>query len=252
MITPPPLIDVKPGDPITSQNWNNVNQAIRILYDALNKSLGTLAVTVKNKADGNPVRAAIVTATPTGDSGRPLRVALFAGAGANVYQMQQLLPGAYDVVIEADGYNSETRPITMDPNGSDQPLTIELTATQLLFPMPNLFGLALNEAVDKVVTQGGFQVGRIIDSHGQEIPPGAITEDAKLAAVLGQVPEPGTPIPKNTPVQIHISAKAEFAERVKVPDLRGLTLEEAKAKLEASRLVVGETGNLGAKMIIPL
>jgi len=252
MITPPPLIDVKPGDPITSQSWNNVNQAIRILYDAVNKSLGTLAVTVKNKADGNPVRAAVVTATPTGDSGRPLRVGLFAGAGANVYQVQQLLPGAYDVTIEADGYNSETRPITMDPNGSDQPLTIELTATQLLFPMPNLFGLALNEAVDKVVAEGGFQVGRIIDSHGQEIPPGAITEDAKLAAVLNQVPEPGMPIPKNTPVQIHISAKAEFAERVKVPDLRGLTLEEAKAKLEASRLVVGETGTLGTKTIIPL
>lgn len=252
MITPPPLIDVKPGDPITSQSWNNVNQAIRILYDALNKSLGTLAVTVKNKADGNPVRAAVVTATPTGDSGRPLRVGLFAGAGANVYQIQQLLPGAYDVTIEADGYNAETRTIAMDQNGSDQPVTVDLTATQLLFPMPNLFGLALNEAVDKVVTEGGFQVGRIIDSHGQEIPPGAITEDAKLAAVLNQVPEAGMPIPKNTPVQIHISAKAEFAERIKVPDLRGLTLEEAKAKLEASRLVVGETGNLGTKTIIPL
>lgn len=245
MITPPPLIDVKPGDPITSQSWNNVNQAIRILYDAINKSLGTLSVTVKDKADGNPVRGAVVTATPTGDTGRPVRAGIFAGAGGNLYLLQQLLPGAYDVAIEADGYNTETRPISMDQNGSDQPLTVELTATQLLFAMPNLFGLALNQAVDKVVSEGGFQVGRIIDSHGQEVPPGAIPDGFQLAAVLGQLPEPGTPIPKNTPVQIHISAKAEFAERVKVPDLRGLTLEEAKAKLEASRLAMGETGNLG-------
>jgi len=250
MLTPPPLIDVKPGDPITSQSWNNVQQAIRLLYDALNKSLGTL--TVLAKADGNPVRGAVVTATPTGDTGGPLRVGLFAGATANHYEIQQLIPGAYDVTVEADGYNTATRSITMDPNSGDQPLTIELTATQLLFPMPNLFGLALNQAVDAVVTQGGFQVGRIIDSHGQEVPPGAIPDDFKLAAVLGQVPEPGMQIPKNTPVQIHISAKAEFAERIKVPDLRGLTLEEAKAKLEASRLVVGETGNLGIKTIIPL
>lgn len=247
MITSPPLIDVKPGDPITSQSWNNVLLAIRTIYDALNKSLGALSIIVKNKANGNPIRNAIVTVVPTGDTGRPIRTGLYAsgdankyGGAVNKYLVHQLMPGAYDVVGEAEGFNSETRPITMDQVGSSLELVIEMIAKELVFPMPILFGMALNIAVD-AVTKEGFQVGRIIDSHGKEIPPGAIPDEAKVAAVLGQVPEPGTLIPKNTPVHIHISAKAEFVERVKVPSLLGLTLEEAKAKLEASRLVLGET-----------
>ena len=53
----------------------------------------------------------------------------------------------------------------------------------------------------------------------------------------------GEIVPKNTSVQLHISAKV--AQQVKVPNLAGLTLAEAKAQLEALGLAVGDTNTLG-------
>jgi hypothetical protein len=250
MITPPLLNDdvipddVIPGDPITSEIWNNLLEAIRIVYKFLNSSLGTFSVNLKNQADGNPVAGAVVTVIPIGESdGRPIRVGLFAGFDVQRYFVHQLEPGAYKVVAEVNGFTTETREITMDEEGAPQALIIEMSPTELLFPVPNLFGIPLNKAIDAVMAMG-FQVVHIIDSHGTEIPPRAIPDDAQVASVLNQVPEPGTLIPKNAPIQIHIAAKAEFVERVKVPDLKGLTLDEAKAKLGTSSLVLGESSTV--------
>lgn len=244
MITPPPLNDVIPGDPITSEGWNNLLEAIRIVYAFLNRGLGTLSVNLTDHADGNPVTGAVVTVVPAGESdGRPVRVGLYAGSDIQRYFVDRLEPGKYTVVVEADGFVTEKRGITMNEDGAPQAIAIEMSARELLFPVPNMFGIPLNKAID-VMVHMGFQVVHIIDSHGTEIPPRAIPEEAMLASVLNQVPEPGTLIPKNAPIQIHISAKAEFVERVKVPDLKGLTLDEAKAKLEASSLVLGETSTV--------
>ena len=248
MIIPPkPLIDVQPGDPIRSEDWNNILAAVRVVYTELSKTVGTLSVVVKNKADGNPIPNAIVTVIPTGETGRAVRTGVYAGADLKKHQVPQLLSGAYNVVVETEGFGSQTKPVTMDEAGN--PLEIIFEMEESLFPMPSLFGRGLEEAI-KVAKTAGFQVGRIIDSHGKDIPSEAVPDDAKTLAVLGQVPEPGTPFPKNGPVLIHVAAKAEFVERVKVPDLRGLNLEEAKAKLEASHLVLGETSNVGSKYVI--
>lgn len=268
MITPPSLIDAHPGDPITSEQWNNVLEAVRRIYAGMNKSVGALAIKVVNPADNNPIRGAIVTVKPidpstrvsfggtrisvdsfggitlpppsSADPNRPTRPALFVGAGENYYQVSQLVPGAYDVVVEAAGFNRVTKEITMPDDGNPLTINMPMVAAETLFPMPNLFGMTLTQAL-AAVNAKEFQVIRILDSHGKDTPPGAIPDEAKTAMVLGQVPDPGTSIAKNTPIQIHISAKAEYAERIKVPDLRGLTLEEAKAKLELSHLVLGKT-----------
>ena len=50
-------------------------------------------------------------------------------------------------------------------------------------------------------------------------------------------------VPQNSALQLHISAKV--AQEVKVPDLSGLTLNEAKQQLAALGLALGETRNLG-------
>ena len=258
MITPPPLIDTHPGDPITSEQWNNVLEAVRRIYEAMNKNVGALAIKVVNKAGNNAIRGAIVTVKPiepssrfsfegttpaqppSPDLNRPSRPALFVGGGEDYYQVSQLPPGFYNVIVEAPGFITRGLPITMPENNALK-IDVEMTAAEILFPMPSLFGLSLARALDAVKV-ADIQVSRIIDSHGREITTGGtIPDEVRAAMVLGQVPDPGTPIAKNTPIQIHISAKAEFTERIKVPDLRGLTLEEAKAKLESLHLVLGKT-----------
>lgn len=242
MITPPPLVEAKPGDPITSEGWNNFRQALLILYDALNKSFGTLTVAVKAKGEAAVVDTATVTVVPTNGAERPPRAALFVAASIGLYQIQNLLPGTYDLVVEAPGFATETRGIVMDEAGASQALTVDMTPTEVTLTMPNLFGLAVNVAIEQA-TKAGLVVARIIDSYGTDVAPGSIPDPAKASPVLNQVPEAGEIVPKNSPVQLHISAKV--AQQVKVPNLAGLTLAEAKAQLEALGLAIGDTNTIG-------
>src|SRR6185295_9857686 len=229
MITPPPLIDTHPGDPITSEQWNNVLEAVRRIYAAMNKNLGALAIKVTNQADGNAIRGAIVTVKSidpstrvsfggatlspqsSTDPNRPTRPALFVGAGENYYQVSQLLPGPYDVVVEAAGFQGETKEITMPDDGNALTINVPMVAAQVLVRMPNLFGKSLTQALD-AARLADLRVSRLIDSHGREISAeGTIPDEVKAAMVLGQVPDPETPIERKAQIQIHISAKAEYA-----------------------------------------
>ena len=96
-----PLIEAKPGDPITAEGWNNIRTAVLALFDVLNKSFGTLTVVVKAKGAGTIVDFATVTAVPANGGERPFRIAQFAGASVQLYQIQNLLPGKYHLVVEA-------------------------------------------------------------------------------------------------------------------------------------------------------
>lgn len=243
MITPPPLIEATPGAPITAEGWNNLRQAVLALYDAVNKSPGTLSVLVKNKADGSIVADAQVTLLAGGEPPRPSRAAAFLGGTLQHHQVEGLLAGSYDMVVEAAGFGSDTRTVIMDEAGGPQTLSVELTPSAVTVVVPNLFGIAVNVAMVQAAT-AGLQVLRVIDSYGTDLAPAGIPEEAKNSPVLNQVPEPGVVVPQNSALQLHISAKV--AQQVKVPDLSGLTLNEAKQQLAALGLAVGETRNLGS------
>ena len=243
MITPPPLIEAAPGAPITAEGWNNLRQAVLTLYDAVNKSPGTLSVLVKNKADGSIVVDAQVTLVAGGEPPRPSRAAAFLGGALQHHQVEGLLAGSYDMVVEAAGFGSDTRTVIMDEAGGSQTLSVELTPSAVTVVVPNLFGIAVNVAMVQAAT-AGLQVLRVIDSYGTDLAPAGIPEEAKNSPVLNQVPEPGVVVPQNSALQLHISAKV--AQQVKVPDLSGLTLNEAKQQLAALGLAVGETRNLGS------
>lgn len=245
MITPPPLIDVSPGDPITAESWNHVLAALRLLVDDANLQRGTLTVQARNQADGNPLPGAFVTAEPTGAPGRPTRGAGYVGGDIDAHQIEHLLPGGYDVLVEADGFSPQTRSITMPEAGDSLTVAVDMTVTEARFPVPNLFGVPLSQAL-ATLTQQGFAAGRVIDAHGAEIPPAAVPADAQGAAVLGQSPAAGALAPKSVQVLLHVSAKAETIERVKVPDVRGLSLADARAALEAAGLTLGTTTTLGS------
>lgn len=244
MITPPPLLEAAPGNPITAEGWNNLRQAVLALYEAFNKSPGTLTAQLKSKDGGAIVADAVVTLVPSGEpAGRTPRAALYLGATVQAFQVLGLEAGSYDLVVEAAGFAPETRPVTIGADGAAQALAVELTPSAVTVVVPNLFGAAVNVAM-ATLASAGLQVSRVIDSYGTDLAPSGIPAEAANSPVLNQVPEPGTVVPKNTPVQLHISAKV--AQQVKVPNLAGLTLTEAKQQLAAAGLVVGETKTLGS------
>lgn len=241
-LTSPPLVKVNPGDPLTSQQWNNIIDAIGTLYDALNKVAGSLVITVKVRGAGTLLKNVLVNVLPTSSTQGPPRVAQFIGDGINAYRVDQLPAGTYTIVAQADGYTDETlSSLTMAADGSSQNVAMEMSPTDVLVSVPVLYGQTLADAITLIGTS--LPIGRIIDSHGNDIPPGALTDAAKQGLVLNQAPLPGAQVPKNTALFLSISAKAEFTERVQVPDIRGLTIDQARVALQGSQLVLGETND---------
>jgi beta-lactam-binding protein with PASTA domain/serine/threonine protein kinase len=92
---------------------------------------------------------------------------------------------------------------------------------------PGVINLSVSQARDKVQTAGlGFEVG------SREY-----SETVTAGSVISTDPSPGTNILKDGTVSATVS---RGPERYDVPALRGKTLEEARAALEKTNLVVGD------------
>jgi hypothetical protein len=239
-ITLPAMNAVASGDPITAELMNNILTSLTALQDYLNKQRGTLAVTVQNQADNTTVHGAVVTVEPTGADAatRPARAAVYVGADVQAYLVDSLAPGAYNVTVEADDFNTTTSPVNMTEAAAT--LTIKMAVSVALAPIPNLLGMALNDAVATIPKQG-FTIARIVDSHGNDLDAGQLPPEVQPLPVLGQWPLPGTPAPANTAIFVQSSARADYIQKVVIPDLSGLSLDAAKALLAANNLTLGTT-----------
>lgn len=238
MITPPPLVNASPGDPITSEGWNAVLQAIGLLVDDANLQRGTL--TVNAHANGNPLRTATVTAAPTGDPARPTRGGVFVGGSVHAHQIEALQPGAYNLIVEADGFTTSSQAITMPDGGGALSVTVDLVANPAVFGVPNLLGHQLTQALGTLST-AGFIVARVIDAHGVDIVPDNVPSGAQTLPVLAQFPLPGTPATKDVGIFLSTAAHSEVTKKVGVPDIRGMSVAQAKTALEAAGLLLGTT-----------
>ncbi len=239
-VTLPALSAVAPGNPITAELMNNILTSLTTLRDYLNQQRGTLAVTVQNQADNTTIRGAVVTVEPTGADAatRPIRAAVYVGADVQAYLVDSLMPGTYNVTVEAADFNAATSPLNMTEAAAN--LTIKMAVSVALSPIPNLLGMALNAAVATIPKQG-FTIARIIDSHGNDLNAGQLPPEVQPLPVLGQWPLPGTLAPANTAIFVQSSARADYIQKVAIPNLSGLTLDAAKALLAANNLTLGTT-----------
>src|SRR3954452_4550232 len=171
MITTLPLVTANPGDPITSEAWNAVLDAIGLLVADANLQRGTFTAAVRD--NGNPLREATVTVAASGEPARPTRGAVFVGGDVHAHQIEQLQPGAYTMTVEADGFATQTQPFTMPDGGESLAVTVDLAASPAVFAVPTLLGHALAQAL-ATLTAAGFIVARVIDSHGADVPPAAV------------------------------------------------------------------------------
>jgi hypothetical protein len=239
-VTLPALNAVASGDPITAQLMNDIVTSLATLRDYLNQQRGTLAVTVQNQADNTTIRDAVVTVEPTGTDAatRSTRAAVYVGADVQAYLVDSLAPGPYNVTAEAANFNAATSPLNMTEAAAT--LTIKMAVSVALSAVPNLLGMALNDAVATIPKQG-FTIARIIDSHGNDLNAGQLAPEVQPLPVLGQWPLPGTLAPANTAIFVQSSARADYIQKVAIPDLSGLTLDAAKALLAANNLTLGTT-----------
>ena len=240
-ITPPPLIKATPGDPITAEGWNNIIDAIKTLYAEYNRSKGALTVVVRDgKDDKSIIKDATVTLVA---KGIPPQIAVYAGGKVQSYVADNLKPAEYKMTVETEDYDSEERTITIKDDGSTVQVTVDMTQTVFKKLLPNVFGMKLVAAKEKLKS-AGFLLNRVIDSHGKDLSADDIDKVGAEVKVINQVPEANLLHEAGGQVALLVSAKAAFVKQVTVPELKGMTINEARAALEAANLVLGDVNTI--------
>lgn len=96
--------------------------------------------------------------------------------------------------------------------------------------VPDIRHKTLDEAL-AILQRSGLQIGEIIEDTTSDIPRGLITQQSYPA---------NTKVDKGTFIDIYVSNYSASSGRIEVPDLKGMTLSEAKTLLTSKNLMVGK------------
>ncbi|SFG36894.1 serine/threonine protein kinase [Desulfotomaculum arcticum] len=108
-------------------------------------------------------------------------------------------------------------------------ITLTVSKGPELTDVPNLYGYTRDEAEQKLKEEG-LSLGQVTEYHSSDVDAGKVFE---------QDPEQGAQKAKNSKVDITISLGPE-QQTVKVPDLTGKTLDEARSTLDELNLSLSE------------
>jgi len=106
-----------------------------------------------------------------------------------------------------------------------QTIILTVSAGPDLVTVPSLYNKSIDEA-RAILEELDLKLAEIEEGYSDEVPEGLIYH---------QIPSPGERAAKGTEVTVYVSLGPE---EITVPDLTGLTLEEAKAKLEQRGLTL--------------
>ena len=227
----PPLVEVNAGDPLTSESWNLIIVALRRLFEAANETGTLLSVRVID-GDGSAVTHAVLTLV---GKGGVTRVGMYAGGEVRRYVVPGISDGAWLLNVEAEGFAVEKREIEIA--GSSRELDIEMTRIKLESGVPDLFGQNLVEASSRL-QDAGFRPGIVLDAHGRELTKRDLIEGAERY-VLGQSPDAGLAHERGGAVNLAVTAAPIVEERIRVPNVTGMSLDEARRTLQDAGWLVG-------------
>lgn len=107
-------------------------------------------------------------------------------------------------------------------------ITLTIARGLKLSPIPDVTGLDLSQA-EKLLQEKGFRVGKVTNAWEDGKPEGL---------VLRQLPTAGSRLNEGGGVDLVVNRKE--TAKAELPNLTGLVLKDAKAKLEAMKLKVGQ------------
>jgi hypothetical protein len=226
----PPLQTVSPGQPVTAQGWNGIVNALSTLYDAvLAIGHGTLEVSVK--VGDQPFNGAGVIATPAG-AGSPV-VAVPPFGTRTTYLLTGVSDGEWHVNVIAPGYVLGTATATVPATAP-----VEVNLKQAGLTVPDLFGLS---AADALATLAGIGLrpGSMIDALGKDVSTDRLPVEYQDSPIIEQLPAAQSIVPDTQLVRLVVAAIVQQDPVVTMPNLVGLTQDEALKVLEQLGLRVG-------------
>jgi hypothetical protein len=258
------LREVSSNETITAEAWNNLIDAIQVLYQELDafqsQRPGWIVVSVRvengeelgHELTGSEIST--VAASATADMERTYIGRRVRGR----YVISHLPPGLYDVRVAptiASGFSSTIRRGVQVQSGSAAVVDVFVRHAEvvgLLPRVPDLFNRSLQESLD-LLAHRGLTLGQVLDAHGQVVP---ITTSAEAGAlhyvappdfadrpVIGSEPGEGMELAPGTVVSLLISTagrgEVEPVSVVRVPELFNRMLQDALDTLMATYLVPG-------------
>ncbi|KUK10051.1 MAG: Serine/threonine protein kinase with PASTA sensor(S) [Clostridia bacterium 41_269] len=107
-----------------------------------------------------------------------------------------------------------------------QTIVLTVSAGPELVTVPSLYNKSIDEARE-ILEELGLELAEpVSEGYSDDVPEGFIYR---------QIPSPGKKVPKGTEVIVYVS---QGSKEITVPDLTGLTLEKARAKLEEQGLTL--------------
>lgn len=230
----PPLADVSPGQPVTAQAWNGQLSAIEALYDYLMSIDGGTVLRVTPTHDGKTLADAVVVAS----NGTIAVQGVAPLGGTEQYILNGLTAGDWNVRASAPGLETKEQTVTLP---TDDVLEIALESDGSV-KMPLIFGMTAKEAVNEL-DAAGIDLKVVFDIAGNEITRSALLGENSEARILHQLPAAETLVnPKQDRANLVISAKIAQTELVTVPDVKGMTLDQATELLKQAGLEIGTVG----------
>lgn len=221
---------VSPGEPITSEAWNELVSGIKALNDFV---LANQSTALNVQLSNTDIELDTVRVTALRDDGW-LAEAVAPVDEGNLFVFASLPPGTYVIMADAAGFKASKANVSIP---SDE--IVKLALEQNGAFMPNLVGVELASAL-AILEDSGITVGRLIDVIGRELPPAKPTSEYANQPIVMQLPDPGDAVPPEGKVQLVVSAAIQVDDSVEIPPLTGLTLTEARKALEAIGLKLGK------------
>lgn len=221
--------EVRPGEPVTAQGWNDIVRAIADIRAFVEATTGSR---LEVQVAGSGLDLAAVRVSAIAADGAVSDAAAPVPPGTS-FTLLDLLPGAYTIRAEARGFTPATAAATV-PAAAPVTLTLARSAPA----MPALFGQTLDQALAALQT-AGVVPSRVVDITGRDVPPANPGAEFGSSLVLVQLPEPGEPVPSGGGAQLVVSASLEVEATIEMPSLAGLSLAEARRVLDDLGLVLG-------------
>jgi hypothetical protein len=221
--------EVRPGEPVTAQGWNDIVRALAGIVAFLQSTTGARMRVILGNTDVDRARVRVTAIGADGsvtDAAAPV-------PPDDAFTLQNLIPGAYTVRAEAPGFTPATAAITV-PATAPVTLTMQRAAPA----MPALFGRELAQALSTLQT-ANIVVNRVLDVTGREIAPANPAPEFRGSPVLLQLPAVGEPVPAGTGAQLVVAAALEIEPTIEMPSLAGLSLAEVRKVLDELGLVLG-------------
>ena len=221
---------VNPGEPVTSQGWNEIVNGLANVVAFLQATAGTSVHVVISNTDARLAESRVVAIGATGDvteAARPVGI-------SKEFTLRGLAPGPYTIRSESPGFAPAEANVTLPV---EAPVTLSMAKAAPF--MPDVFGQELLTALAALKTSN-IVVSRIVDITGREVAPANPGAEFGSTIVLAQLPSTGQPVAPGSTAQLVVSASLEVEAAVEMPSLAGLTLAESRTVLGGLGLVLGK------------